>query len=150
MSPQRIRSAVDGSLLEEGWQRQVVQLAQIGGWAVAHMPANRPGKKTGRPQAVVGDTTGFPDLLMLRGVELLAVELKTDKGRVGPGQQEWLDRFEHMGNALADLVGVACAHLQVDERTAPTVEAYLWRPRDIDQVQARLCGAGTAGLAVAA
>ncbi|CAB4894535.1 unannotated protein [freshwater metagenome] len=139
MTVSRIRNN-KGHLLEAGWQMQVVQLATLGGWTIAHMPDNRPGRRTGRPQAVVGDTAGFPDLIMLRGVEMLAVELKTNSGRLRPGQQEWLDRFDQMGQALADIIGVACGHLGIDERSAPTIESYLWRPKDVDDVVERLTG----------
>jgi hypothetical protein len=136
MSAHRIRNA-DGILLEAGWQRQVVELAQLGGWAVFHAPDNRPGRRTGRPQAVVGDSTGFPDLVLVRGCELLAVELKTDKGRLGPGQPEWLDRFTKVGEAVRRIVARAALPPSEPE---PLVESHLWRPRDIDAVQARLVG----------
>jgi hypothetical protein len=117
----RVRKA-DGSLTEAGFQLQVVSLAKRGGWRIYHAPDNRPGRRTGKPQTVVGDTAGFPDLLLIRGSTLLVVELKTDTGRLRPGQQDWLDAFVQVG-----------------------AESYLWRPRDIEDVQARLAPVGARG-----
>jgi hypothetical protein len=137
MSPTRIRNA-NGQLLEQGWLLQVVELAKIGGWYVNHAPDNRPGRKTGRPQRVIGDTTGFPDLVLLRRGELIVAELKTDRGRLGTGQQEWLDRFARVGQAVKRLVDGATP---VDEAADyPRIEAYVWRPKDLPAVQARLVG----------
>lgn len=114
----RVRKA-DGSLTEAGFQLQVVALAKRGGWRIYHAPDNRPGRRTGKPQAVVGDTAGFPDLILIRDSELLAVELKTDTGRLRPGQQDWLSAFAQVG-----------------------ANAYLWRPKDIQEVQDRLAPVG--------
>lgn len=110
----RIRNA-KGELLEEGWQRQVIQLARLGGWRFFHAPSNRPGRRTGRPQSMDPECVGFPDLVLVRGSETLFRELKTDKGRLGPGQQDWLD------------VLAAAGH-----------DAAVWRPRDLDVVRERL------------
>ena len=54
---------------------------------------------------------GFPDLVLRRGVEMLVAELKTDRGAVKPEQKEWLELFSGYG-----------------------VEAYLWRPRDWNNI----------------
>jgi hypothetical protein len=143
---QRVRSA-DGTLLEHGWLLQVEALARHGGWAIFHAPDNRPGRRTGRPQQVVGDTTGFPDLILLRDRELIVAELKTDKGRLGPGQQDWLDRW----GVFAAAVGMAASDFPVGEVAAlPSVEVHLWRPADLFDVQQRLASRGAGRLAVAA
>jgi hypothetical protein len=51
---------------------------------------------------------GFPDLVLVRERVVFA-ELKAERGRVSPSQQEWLDALRAAG-----------------------AEVYLWRPRDWD------------------
>ena len=57
---------------------------------------------------------GFPDTVLVRDGRLIFAELKTEKktSKVSSGQLRWLDELG------------AVAH----------VEAYLWRPRDIDRI----------------
>ena len=61
---------------------------------------------------------GWPDLVCVRDGKLLALELKAKKGRVRPGQIEWIAE-------LADVPGVT---------------ALIARPDDWDQVLALLRG----------
>lgn len=103
-----------GNLTEAAWQAQVIGLARINGWTrIYHAPNGGHGGRIVPGQIPEG--RGFPDLIMVRGNEAIVAELKTDKGRIGPGQAEWLEAFAETG-----------------------IDAYLWRPRDIDQVQERL------------
>ena len=99
-------------MTERQWQAQVEGLARFYGWRLFHAPDNRPNAR-GKVQRV---TPGFPDLFMVRDGEALAVELKTETGRVAPAQREWLD-------ALA---------------VVPGIDAYVWRPADFDDAHARL------------
>ena len=115
---------MSGGLTEAAWQAQVEGLARFYGWRTYHPPDNRPAGRAGRPQRV---TSGFPDLVLLRGPELLFVELKTDKGRASPEQREWLGELAAVGDACAQSANYPA-----------TVEAYIWRPRDFDDVHARL------------
>lgn len=125
----RPRVGTGGGLTEAAWQAQVIGLARFYGWRIYHPPDNRPNAR-GRVQAV---EPGFPDLVMVRGLELVVAELKTDAGRVGPGQDEWLAAFRAIGEEVAYLTGEAGG-----ARPDVAVDAYLWRPRDFDAVQARL------------
>lgn len=100
----------DGALTEAAFQQQVLQLAGFYNWRCYHTHDSRRSQK------------GFPDLVLVRPPELIFAELKTDKGRVRPEQQEWLD----------DLVRV------VDHEESGVVNVYLWRPRDFDKLHARL------------
>lgn len=52
---------------------------------------------------------GWPDLVLLRPPRLLFVELKSEKGRLTPEQQRWLDLLAQV----------------------PGVETAVWRPRDL-------------------
>jgi hypothetical protein len=90
---------------ERDWQQQVQQLATLHGWRWFHDNDSR------------RNPAGLPDLLMVKGSRLLAVELKTETGRVRPEQTAWLD-------ALA----------------ATGAETAIWRPSDIEHVQSVLSG----------
>lgn len=102
-------------MTERRFQQQVENMAGFYGWKAFHAPDNRPVKTaTGRviKQRI---SPGWPDLVLCRPPEILAVELKTDKGRVRPEQITWLGTLEACG-----------------------VETHIWRPRNFDQLQARL------------
>jgi hypothetical protein len=58
-------------------------------------------------------TAGLPDLILLRPPRLVIAELKTEKGRLSPEQAAWL-------------AGLA---------KCPGVEAFVWRPRDMDEIE---------------
>lgn len=81
-----------------------MDLARLLGWRCYH------------PWLSARSTPGFPDLVLVRPPRILFVELKTERGKVTPAQQAWLD-------ALA-----ACPGCEVD----------LWRPRDLDAAAATL------------
>ena len=55
---------------------------------------------------------GFPDLVLVRPPRVIFAELKSDDGIVTALQSEWLD----------------------DLRRCPGVEAYLWRPTDLEEI----------------
>ena len=59
-------------------------------------------------------SAGFPDLVLAGERGFILAELKTDTGRVSPQQVEWLK---------------ACD---------PHVECYIWRPKDLPEITARL------------
>lgn len=102
--PRRARSARTGELLEHAFQQQVEGLARVYGWRRYHTHDSR------------RSNAGFPDLVLVRGPELLFVELKTARGRVRREQLEWLEAL----------------------RAVPGIEVYLWRPEDWDALHARL------------
>lgn len=85
------------AMLEEDLYRTVTEMATTYRWRWYHTHDSRK------------SNVGFPDLVLVREHRLLVVELKRQKGRWRPGQQEW----------LADVARV------------PGVEAYLWRPMDL-------------------
>lgn len=92
------RPAVESEASFRTW---VCDLATVRGWRWCYFPDSR------RLEGV----SGIPDLILVRGTRLLFVELKTDVGRVRPGQREW----------LADLAGTGA-------------ETHLWRPRDREAI----------------
>lgn len=133
MRPERVRVAVPGvrggggemtvpdriewerTVSEEAVQGQVIDLAHVLGWRVAHFRGARVQRRDGSVRyqtPVQADGAGFPDLVMVRGERLIVVELKSARGRARAEQEAWLASFE----------GV------------PGCEVYVWRPRDWDAI----------------
>lgn len=84
---------------EREWQRQVLDTAKACGWRPFHVYDSR--KSEG---------VGFPDLVLVK-LRIIYVELKTNRGRLTPEQQEWRDDLLAAGG-----------------------EWYLWRPSDWELV----------------
>ena len=101
---QRLR----GEMKERQWQALVVDLARALGWRHYHTHDSRRSEP------------GFPDLVLVQGERLVFAELKAERGRTSPTQEQWLA-------ALA----------------ATGAETYLWRPSDWDRVTAVLQGRET-------
>lgn len=129
----------DGELLESAFQGQVIGLAQFYGWRIYHPPDNKPRAnargRAGRQRV----EAGFPDLVLLRGPELIIAELKRHDGRPTADQRAWLDAFEVLAQAVArdralarQEDGGAGAHAEA------TVDVYLWRPADWPTIEKRL------------
>ena len=100
---------------EREFTAQVIQLARLNAWRVAHFRPARVVCKDGRPgwrTPVQGDGKGFPDLLLLRGKTQLAVELKTGRNNCSHEQEEWLIAFRAAG-----------------------VSAFVWRPEQWDEIE---------------
>lgn len=87
-------------LTEAAFMRQVVELAALCGWKTYHPFLSKWSQK------------GWPDLSMVRRDRLVFAELKSERGKVTPEQQTWIDALN----------GVYC------------VEAYVWRPSDFDEI----------------
>ena len=93
-------------ITEKEFMDEVVETAQLGGWLVYHTYDSR------RSQA------GFPDLVMVRHGRVIFAELKSEKGRIRPEQQLWLDEL----------------------MKSDAVETFLWRPSDSETMQKTLLG----------
>lgn len=81
---------------EEHFKDRVIQVAKARGWKVFHaLPAQiRPGRYATPMQG----HAGFPDLVLARDGQVLLRELKSETGRLSPGQKEWLAALgEHGG-----------------------------------------------------
>ena len=102
-------------VLERDWQAQVIEAAGYLGWRVAHFRTAQHGDRYVTP--VAGDGVGFPDLLLIhpRAGDVIAAELKSEKGKPTPTQLQWLAWFGAAG-----------------------IDNYVWRPHDIDVVLDRL------------
>ena len=100
-NPDRHRwdQAWQNGISEKAWQAQILQLARMHGWHSYHTYDSR------------RSVAGYPDLTLVRGFRLIFAEIKTQKGRVQPAQQEGLDRLGFAG-----------------------CETYVWRPSDLSVV----------------
>ena len=100
-------------MTETEHQNQIIDLAHLYGWKVAHFrPAwSRDGKRC--MTAVQADGTGWPDLTLVKGSRLIFAEVKSDKGKVSSAQAGWLTDLKMTGHA----------------------EVYLWRPEDWSEIQ---------------
>ncbi len=81
-------------MTEAAFQRQVLTLARLYRWRVAHFRPGRTAK--GWRTAVSGDGKGFPDLVLVREY-VLFVELKTDSGRLTAEQKVWQAALQAAG-----------------------------------------------------
>lgn len=86
------------TVTEQGLQDALVKHAELGGWKHYHTFDSR------------RSDPGFPDLTLVRGEDLVFLELKTAIGKVRPEQVEWL-------NALL---------------AVRRVSAFVVRPADLD------------------
>ncbi len=108
------------AISERDFERQVMELAKLTGWRTAHF---RPAKTSkGWRTPVSGGGAGFPDLVLVRGRELIFAELKREGAKLRPEQREWLD-------ALCRVPGVV---------------AKLWRPSDFEEIEKTLTKRGAA------
>lgn len=71
--------ALDGS--EATLEAQLVELATLHGWLAYHTHDSR------------RSVAGFPDWILIRNDQLLAVELKSSAGKVSEEQYRWLRAF---------------------------------------------------------
>lgn len=101
------------TITEAAFQAQVIELAHLLGWRVAHF---RPAQtKHGWRTPVAADGKGFPDLVLVRRKRLIFAELKSQRGRLSPEQREWWEALQPTG-----------------------AEAYVWKPSDFDEIAAVL------------
>lgn len=85
---------------EASLQRQVIDLAHIYRWKVAHFRGTRIQRRDGSvyyATPVQADGAGFPDLILVRGERIVAVELKSARGRLSEDQEIWLGLLERAG-----------------------------------------------------
>jgi len=103
-------------LKERDFQNQVIELARLKGWLVAHF---RPGMmRSGNwVTPVQADGAGFPDLVMVHpeAGRVVFAEIKSSAGRLTRAQKRWLAALE-----------------------MTPAEVYCWRPQDWDNIVAIL------------
>lgn len=109
------RAAYKGTK-EADWQDTVVQHLRLNWWRVAHWRTSMNARGV-HLTAVQYDAKGFPDLICVHPAtgDFFVAELKREYGSATPEQLQWLAWWEACG-----------------------VNAYLWKPSDIDAVIARV------------
>jgi len=113
---------------EADFQQQIIDLAHIYHWRVAHF---RPAKtEHGWRTAVSGDGAGFPDCVLVRPPRLIFAELKAEKGVVSDKQQEWLDTLRGCATPLS-FTELGNNEVLIQSITP---EVYLWRPAQFDEI----------------
>lgn len=100
------------ALSESDFQKQIVDLAHLYGYAVAHFRAARTAQ--GWRTACQFDAEGYPDLTCVNPIQkrVLFVELKARGKKLSPEQEKWRDMLLAAG-----------------------AEWYTWQPQDFDQAQ---------------
>lgn len=101
------------AISEKSFQAQVVDLARLNGWLVYHTYDSRRSE------------SGFPDLVMVRGPELIFVEIKNQAGKLSLTQRSWIDALSKVGAAVAAIES---------DREVTHVGVYLWRPDAWDEI----------------
>lgn len=117
-------------MTEKELQRSVIKEARRCGWLVAHFGASVKIVVDKKGTRTVGDrdAAGFPDLVLLRGRELIFAELKGHSGwGLTFSQREWLDKLDDIKRATYD----------VDLDTF-VVDVQVWTPEDLDVIYRRL------------
>jgi hypothetical protein len=94
------------TISEDDLKASVIDTFHIFKWRVAHFRPALTSKGWRTP--VQADGKGWPDLFATRGPRAIVAELKSEKGRPTPEQEQW----------LADLASVPC------------IEVFVWRPSD--------------------
>ena len=92
-------------ITEKQFSQQVEDLLTLFGWQWCHF---RPARTEHGWRTAISGKQGFPDYIAVRSSRILIFELKSEKGKVKPAQQEWLDAL----------------------RLVPCVEVFLWRASD--------------------
>lgn len=105
-------------MTEAEFLKQVLQFARLHRWRAAHFrPAmTRSGRWVTACQA---DAAGFPDLLLLRGLEAIVTELKVGTRKTTHEQDLWLASFGAAG-----------------------IPAFIWTPKDWPLIE-RTLGSGS-------
>lgn len=102
------------AISEDAFQRQVIDLAHLRRWRVAHFRKVKTIRR-GKPvwmTAVAADGAGFCDLVLARRGVVLFRELKTDRGVTSEEQAKWLTELGSFGD--------------------------VWRPRDWQRIEREL------------
>lgn len=95
------REALYARETEKQWQARVVKLARLMGWLCYHAYDSRRSE------------SGYPDLTCVGKGRVVYIELKTERGKLSPAQEVWLERL----------------------RGCPGVEVYVFRPSHWYEVQ---------------
>jgi len=98
-------------MLEKDFGHQVEHLLSLFRWRpYHHAPAYRP---SGGYSDSFHGMKGLPAYIAVRRGRLVFAELKNERGRLTPDQNEWLDNLQQV----------------------PAIEVYVWRPADLEDIK---------------
>lgn len=100
---------------EKQFQAALLEYARIRGWLCYHTYDSR------------RSAAGFPDLVLVRGGDIIFAELKSKGGKVSPAQKHWLD-------TLAE----AAFLINRVKDQSPGVEVVVWRPNNWPDIEETL------------
>jgi len=102
---------------ETAFATQVEHLLRQYGWRFMHIKPSV--MQSGRwASSMNPEGKGYPDYTAVRRGRLLFIELKSERGKISPDQEEWLD----------DLINVA-RHTNFQE-----IQVYEWRPHMVEEI----------------
>ena len=94
------QTALIDHITETEFRRQVLDLARLLGYLCYFTWTS------------VNSPPGFPDLVMIRAGRVIFAELKSQKGKLSPRQEEWIGGLADAG-----------------------AEVYVWRPADFETIK---------------
>lgn len=97
---------------ERFFQAQIIELARILGYRVAHFRPAQNARGDWRTP-VAADGKGFPDLVLTGRGKVIFAELKTDSGVLTAEQKEWIQALRDAGHA----------------------HVYVWKPKHMDEIR---------------
>ena len=103
---------------EKQFEAQIKDLAKIYHWKYYHTWKS------------IHSPAGFPDIVMVKPPRLIFAELKSEKGKITPEQEEWLSLLRQCGSypssSLIDDKGLTLVYQRLG--------VYLWRPSDFETI----------------
>lgn len=124
---------------ETAFASQVEDLFKIYNWRWIHF---RPAWSSKGYRTPIKGHKGFPDYVAVRPPRLLFIELKDQYSKTTPEQEAWLEDLRECVKTITlepiPLMGSKMmpelASLGETFNTVQSLEVYLWRPKDIDQI----------------
>jgi hypothetical protein len=86
------RNVLDKAMSEDEYVAQIIDLAETCGWSVWHDNDSR------------RNDAGFPDWELLRGPDMLRLEVKSETGVVQPAQRAYIARLQQIKFVYAAVV----------------------------------------------
>ena len=87
--PTDARAAMARAMTEDELLQAITDAATVYGWRWHHIRRSDKGQQMGH--------AGFPDLLLARGGQIIALELKTERGSATLEQAAWLQALSSLG-----------------------------------------------------
>lgn len=118
MTPDEYRTAQAAVMTERQLLEAIRALAKRLDWLVYHTHDSRRSEP------------GFPDLVLVRDGRVIFAELKTQRGRVSPAQDVWLERLAEVTRTLEQALAAPGDedYARAFDHVATSVTVHVWRP----------------------